>query len=96
MAEAYCDQENAVGDGSSDDVEPAKEPFSHFTLPEDEFGEMMFSRRLAPEASSSPPSLMHQLSNGNETVAQRQTTMDDTDGGRCFGITTKHRGLINV
>lgn len=81
IAEAFCDQENASGDGSSDDIEPNKEPFSQFTLPEDEFGEMMFSRRLAPEGSSSPPSLAHQLSSGNGTTAQRQTTMDDTDGG---------------
>lgn len=43
----------------------------------------MFLRRLAPEGSSSPPSLPHQLLSESETVAQRQTTIEDTDGESC-------------
>ena len=84
MAEASCGQENAIGDTYSDDVEPADEPFSTFRLPEDEFGDMMFSRRLAPEGSSSPTSLTHQLSSEGGVMVQRQTTVEDTDGNSIF------------
>ncbi|EDN02903.1 predicted protein [Histoplasma mississippiense (nom. inval.)] len=56
----------------SDDSEPAQEPYCPFQLPYDEYGEMMFKRRLAPEGSSSPP-----MSLAGGSV--RASTIADTD-----------------
>ena len=71
------------------DGDPAKQPFCAFTLPEDEYLDMMFARRLAPEGTSSPPLLSHQLSGMSlegGRAARRYSTVDDTDGmhAHCF------------
>ena len=52
----------------------------------------MFSRRLAPEGSSSPPSLSQQPSSESGTVAPRQATIEDTDGIN-ISIQKKHGKL---
>ena len=57
-------QENSFGDDGLDDNDPAKEPFSQFRLPQAEFGEGMFNRRLAPDGSASPSWLQQQSDQG--------------------------------
>ena len=51
-----------------------KELFCQFSLPDDEYGEMMFAKRLAPEGSISPPSFE------SDVDSLGQNTIDDTDG----------------
>ena len=76
-------QEDAFGEPIQIDVDPAQLPFCPFALPEDEYRDIMFARRLAPEGTSSPPLLAHQLSGmsveGGRTT-RRYSTVDDTDG----------------
>lgn len=63
--------------------DPAKQLFHPFALPEDEYWGMMFAKRLAPDGTSSPPLLAHQLSGMPVEVgraARRYSTVDDTDG----------------
>lgn len=65
------------------DDDPAEQPFHPFALPEDEYRDMMFAKRLAPEGTSSPPILAHQLAGMSVEVgraARRYSTVDDTDG----------------
>jgi len=67
--------------GQEDNIETT--PFCEFSLPDDEFWSMKFSKRLAPDGSSSPPSLPHQLSNPlveGWRISRRHSTVDDTDG----------------
>lgn len=61
-------QEDSIIADGSDESE-----YCPFELPEDEFGELMFSRRLAAERSSSPATSGHPESRRGSTVA-------DTDG----------------
>lgn len=68
-------QEASFATDGSGDLEPAQEPYCPFQLPYDEYGEMMFERRLAPEGSSSPPM---SLAGGSG----RASTVADTDGKR--------------
>lgn len=58
---------------ASDDVENPKDLYCPFELPEDEFGEMMFERRLAREGSSSPPG-------SPRPASRRGSTVLDADG----------------
>lgn len=46
----------------------------------DEFGEMMFAKRLKPEGSTSPQSLPNQPSGDSEAETQMPCIIDDTDG----------------
>lgn len=59
-------------DANEDDEEPS-ELYCPFELPYDEYGDMMFEKRLALEGSSSPISSPHPESRRGSTVA-------DTDG----------------
>lgn len=65
----------------SDDSDPAKEPFSQFRLPQADFGDSMFSRRLAPDGSASPSWLQHQFSDRSASGTRRASTVEDTEGG---------------
>ena len=59
---------------------------------------MMFARRLAPEGTSSPPLLAHQLSSMSVEggrATRRYSTVDDTDGMMLFTYTKVQR-LSNV
>lgn len=62
-------QEDALITDGSDD----SELYCPFELPEDEYGDLMFARRLALEGSSSPATSGHPESRRGSTVA-------DTDG----------------
>lgn len=64
-------QENSFGDDASDDSNPAKEPFSQFRLPPADFGDRMFSRRLAPDGSASPSWLQQQSTNHHPSGLRR-------------------------
>ena len=76
-----------VVDAAIETVDPADETFYDFVLPQDDFEDMMFARRLAPDGSTSPPLLAHQLSKERRSMKRRQSTVDDTDGERyCFEL----------
>ena len=80
---AHSFKEDAFGEPIQIDGDPAKQPFHPFALPEDEYWDMMFAKRLAPQETSSPPLLAHQLSGMSVEVrraARRYSTVDDTDG----------------
>ncbi|KAI9865769.1 MAG: hypothetical protein M1824_000029 [Vezdaea acicularis] len=56
--EALDEREDAfLEEGRDDGDDPWDEPFHSFHLPEREFGELMFARRLAPNGTASPPAL---------------------------------------
>ncbi|KAJ5147223.1 hypothetical protein N7526_000575 [Penicillium atrosanguineum] len=52
--EALDERENSVITGTNDDDEDNHDMYCPFELPYDEYGDMMFERRLAAEGSSSP------------------------------------------
>ncbi|GAA88516.1 hypothetical protein AKAW_06630 [Aspergillus luchuensis IFO 4308] len=56
-----------------DTAEDSKEFYCPFELPQDEYGELMFERRLAMEGTASPDPSTHAGSRRGSTVA-------DTDG----------------
>lgn len=62
-----CPQEDAIITDDDSDI------YCPFELPEDEYGDLMFARRLALEGSSSPATSGHPESRRGSTVA-------DTDG----------------
>lgn len=79
----YALQEDTFGEPIQIDGDPSKQPFHAFVLPEDEYWDMMFAKRLAPEGTTSPPLLGHQLSGTSVEggrAARRYSTVDDTDG----------------
>ena len=55
----------------SDEPEVPKESYCPFELPDDEYGELMFERRLAKEGSS--------VASG-QADSPRASTVGDTDG----------------
>ncbi|KAL2373941.1 MRG-binding protein [Blastomyces gilchristii SLH14081] len=66
------EREASFATDGSGDSEPAQETYCPFQLPFDEYGGMMFQRRLAPGGSSSPP-----MSLAGGSV--RASTIADTD-----------------
>lgn len=68
----FLSKESYIPD-PTDDSDPSKELYCPFELPEEEYGDMMFARRLAPDGSSSPPMSATRSS-------QRASTVPDTDG----------------
>ncbi|OAX84505.1 hypothetical protein ACJ72_01121 [Emergomyces africanus] len=66
------ERESSFATDGSGDLEPAQEPYCPFQLPYDEYGEMMFERRIAPEGTSSPPM---SLLEDREGLVQLQTQM---------------------
>ncbi|KAI4105168.1 MAG: hypothetical protein LQ339_003499 [Xanthoria mediterranea] len=79
--EALDDRENAFSRASSPDGEESEMPSHQFTLPKDEYGKMMFDRRLAPEGSSSPPASTRPPSADSTSMAAtgRASTIEDTE-----------------
>ena len=95
-AQTYSFQEDNFGETNEMDGDPAKQPFCPFALPADEYWDMMFAKRLAPEATSSPPLLAHQLSGVSiegGRAARRYSTVDDTDGTYTHYLARKCRSL---
>ncbi|KAI9877848.1 MAG: hypothetical protein M1830_002651 [Pleopsidium flavum] len=80
--DALDERENSIGDDVSDDSDPAKEPFSQFRLPQADFGDRMFNRRLAPDGSASPSWLQHQFSDRSASGTRRASTVEDTEDPR--------------
>lgn len=64
------------------DKDPTLDAYCPFSLPHDEYGEMMFAKRLLPEGFISPESLKPTRSDESEDVeAQPDDVMIiDTDG----------------
>lgn len=59
----------------------------------------MFARRLAPEGTSSPPLLAHQLSGMSVEggrATQRYSTVEDTDGMHAPVFARKCEGSVTV
>jgi len=81
-------QENSFGDDASDDSNPAKESFSQFRLPQADFGDKMFSRRLAPDGSTSPSWLQQQSADQNSSGVRRASAVSNAGSEfnslRCF------------
>ncbi|KAL2796779.1 chromatin modification-related protein EAF7-domain-containing protein [Aspergillus keveii] len=65
---ALDEREDSLITETSDDVD-GKEMYCPFELPEDEYGDMMFERRLAMEGSPSPVPSGHAESRRGSTVA---------------------------
>lgn len=63
------------------------EPFYEFALPTEEYGEMVFAKRLALERSQSPPTLSDAVQSGRSSSHRRHSTIDDTDGTSALGQT---------
>ncbi|KAI9696806.1 MAG: hypothetical protein M1836_005168 [Candelina mexicana] len=88
---ALDERDNSLGEeDTEDDGEPTKAAYLPFELPEDEYGELMFDRRLAPDGSSSPLA-MHETqtpapkrkvrSEASTTGAKPASTIEDTEEG---------------
>jgi MRG-binding protein len=83
-------QEEGRDDGSTDS-DPHEEPFHEFILPEEEYGDSMFDRRLNPEGTSSPPLLEKRRSPARKrggrraegNTSARASTIEDTEEGLC-------------
>ena len=80
MAKLLGLQENFLDDHTPEDGHSKNEPFCPFTLPEEEFGEMMFAKRFKPEGSSSPMLLPNNSSAVGGAGTRTQSVVDDTDG----------------
>ncbi|KAM0797297.1 CT20 family protein [Usnea florida] len=74
-------REDSFGEPIQTDGDPAKQPFCPFSLPEYDYSDLMFAKRLASDGTSSPPLLAHQFSSGAR-AARRYSTVDDTDDPR--------------
>ena len=84
-AQTDSSQEDSFGEPIQTDGDPAKQPFCPFSLPEDDYSDLMFAKRLASDGTSSPPLLAHQFSSASiegARAARRHSTVDDTDGMR--------------
>lgn len=98
-AQTYSTQEDAFGEPNQTDDDPNKQPFCPFALPEDEYRDMMFAKRLAPDGTSSPPLLTHQLSSivvEGGRAARRYSTVDDTDGMHAHDFARKCVDSVNL
>ncbi|KAJ5727880.1 hypothetical protein N7493_005700 [Penicillium malachiteum] len=73
--EALDEREDSVITDMNEDEDGVSESYCPFELPYDEYGDMMFERRLATEGSSSPVMSRHADSRRGSTVA-------DTDEAR--------------
>ncbi|KAL8788813.1 MAG: hypothetical protein Q9213_001484 [Squamulea squamosa] len=82
--EALDDRENAFSRASSPDDAENKNSSYQFSLPNDEYGKMIFDRRLAPAGSSSPPTSIRPPSAGGTSMAatRRASTIEDTEDVR--------------
>ena len=79
--EALDQREDGFGYPVLNDV--TKEPYVDFDLPDEEYSDMIFARRLAPAGTSSPPALPFQMSRGTAAQAgRRNSTVDDSEGLR--------------
>ena len=66
-------QEDSLLTDVTDDAESSTERYCPFELPEDEYGDLMFERRLATERSESPVT-------SGRAESRRGSTVADTDG----------------
>ncbi|KAK2764318.1 hypothetical protein FQN54_009010 [Arachnomyces sp. PD_36] len=82
---APLDERESYIPDPTDDSDPSKELYCPFELPEDEFGDMMFARRLAPDGFSSPPMSINRSS-------VRASTVADTDEPRSSPAPTRRGG----
>ncbi|OGE56082.1 hypothetical protein PENARI_c003G04619 [Penicillium arizonense] len=76
--EALDEREDSVITDANEDDEGSSEMYCAFELPYDEYGDMMFERRLAMEGSSSP--VTSRASRAGES--RRGSTVADTDEPR--------------
>ncbi|MCJ1365796.1 hypothetical protein MMC16_004921 [Acarospora aff. strigata] len=89
--ESLDERENSLGDDGSDDTGPAREPFSQFRLPQADFGDTMFSRRLAPDGSASPSWFQHHISEESAKDRRRGSTVEEAEKSRSLSISGRGR-----
>lgn len=79
--EILDDRENAFIYASSPDNEQYDQPYCPFSLPRDEYAEMMFNKRLAPTESPSPSrtSLPPSVVSTSAAATRRASTVEDTE-----------------
>ncbi|KAJ5491025.1 hypothetical protein N7539_002592 [Penicillium diatomitis] len=82
--EALDEREDAIFADSNEDDEEPSEMYWPFELPYDEYGDLMFERRLATEGSLSPVTSRHVESRRGSTVA-------DTDEPRSSPVPSRGR-----
>ncbi|RAK98656.1 uncharacterized protein BO80DRAFT_479554 [Aspergillus ibericus CBS 121593] len=66
---ALDEREDSLITDTPDDIDASREFYCPFELPADEYGELMFERRLAMEGSASPDPSAHAESRRGSTVA---------------------------
>ena len=76
------EQEDAFGEVGSEETDALAERFCDFKLPDDEFGDLMFDRRLDHHKASSPAML-------SATIGDRASTVDDTEGSPDFRLSSQ-------
>ncbi|KAI9718588.1 MAG: hypothetical protein M1812_004039 [Candelaria pacifica] len=89
--EALDERDNSLAEEDAEEEgEPAKAAYFPFELPEEDYGDLMFDRRLAPDGSSSPSSMQETQtpaqkrkakSEASTTGARRASTIEDTEEG---------------
>ncbi|KAL9632942.1 MAG: hypothetical protein Q9164_004996 [Protoblastenia rupestris] len=80
--EALNEIEDATSLGNRREGDYSTETYYDFDLPDEDYWDMMFARRLAPGRPSSPPLLPYQLHREGSLSRIRQSTVDDTDEPR--------------
>lgn len=80
--EALDEREDDLNMANPEAKKNSKEPYFNFDLPDEEYKDLMFDRRLALEGSRSPSTLSSQFPSEQSSRNQRQSTVDDTDDPR--------------
>ena len=73
-------QEDVTSLALRKDGDYPEEPFCDFDLPDEDYWDMMFAKRIASERPSSPPQLAYQLHKDGPISRARQSTAEYTEG----------------
>ncbi|KAL8712027.1 MAG: hypothetical protein Q9220_003723 [cf. Caloplaca sp. 1 TL-2023] len=95
--EALNERENTFSHRGSPDSGENDEPYCPFILPKEDFGQMVFDRRLAPEGSTSPPGATPppSASSTSAAVTRRASTVEDTEGD-CLSLEYVEEKILQV
>ncbi|KAL8835490.1 MAG: hypothetical protein Q9170_003292 [Blastenia crenularia] len=80
--EALDERENAFSDANSPESDRNDETYYHFSLPREEYGEMVFEKRLAPDGSPSPADTVcpSSVTSTSAAATRRGSTAKDMEG----------------
>ena len=73
-------QEDVTSLALRKDGDLGEEPYCDFDLPDEDYWDMMFAKRIASERPSSPPQLAYQLHKDGPISRARQSTAEYTEG----------------